>query len=75
MLFHIIFYLEIPQHKTMNWKNLSLKTATFPEAFKTAFVRPSLKKTSLDTNELLNYRTISNLPFLSKILEKIVLTQ
>ncbi len=32
----------------------------------------SLKKTQLDPKELINYRPISNLPFLSKILEKVV---
>ena len=32
-----------------------------------------LKKPSLDKNLLKNYRPISNLPFLSKILEKVVL--
>ena len=34
---------------------------------------PLLKKPSLDKNLLKNYRPISNLPFLSKILEKVVL--
>ena len=40
---------------------------------KTAIVKPLLKKPSLDKNLLKNYRPISNLPFLSKILEKVVL--
>ena len=34
-----------------------------------------LKKPSLDPNELKNYRPISNLPFLSKLLKKLVLQQ
>ena len=34
-----------------------------------------LKKQGLDQNILRNYRPVSNLPFLSKILEKIVLSQ
>jgi hypothetical protein len=37
--------------------------------------KPLLKKSSLDPNELNNFRPISNLPFLSKILEKVVLHQ
>ena len=36
-------------------------------------VQPLLKKPSLDQNVLKNYSLISDLPFLSKILEKIVL--
>ena len=40
---------------------------------KTAIVKPLLKKSSLDKHLLKNHRPISNLPFLSKILEKVVL--
>ncbi len=35
----------------------------------------SLKKTQLDPKDRVNYRPISNLPFLSKILEKVVSSQ
>jgi hypothetical protein len=35
-------------------------------------IRPLLKKPNLDKEELKNYRKVSNLPFLSKILEKLV---
>ena len=55
--------------------NMSLQTGIFPDAFKTAVVKPLLKKANLDANELKNYRPISNLPFISKILEKIVSVQ
>ena len=37
-----------------------------------ACVRPLLKKTSLPKNEMKNYRPVSKLSFISKILEKIV---
>ena len=40
--------------------------------FKHALVCPTIKKPSLDANILKNYRPISNLPFVSKVLEKIV---
>ncbi|XP_062400145.1 uncharacterized protein LOC134089717 [Sardina pilchardus] len=53
----------------------SLLSGTVPSAFKTAIVRPTLKKPGLDSNNFNNYRPISNLPFLSKVLEKIVATQ
>ena len=47
-------------------------TSTFLQNFKEAHVRPLLKKTSLPKNELKNYRPVSNLSFISKILGKIV---
>ena len=52
--------------------NISMETSTFPQNFKEAHVSPLLKKTSLPKNELKNYRPVSNLGFISKILEKIV---
>uniref|UniRef100_A0A669CP39 Reverse transcriptase domain-containing protein n=1 Tax=Oreochromis niloticus TaxID=8128 RepID=A0A669CP39_ORENI len=55
--------------------NLSLSSGCVPTAFKNAVVQPVIKKASLDHNTLANYRPISKLPFLSKILEKIVLQQ
>ena len=52
--------------------SISMETSTFPHNFKEAHVRPLLKKTYLPKNELENYRLVSNLSFISKILEKIV---
>ncbi len=52
--------------------NSSLATSEVPECFKTALVRPLIKKPSLDPNVISNYRPVSNLPFLSKVLEKVV---
>ena len=42
---------------------------------KTSLVTPLLKKSNLDRNNLKNYRPVSNLSFLSKILEKVVAKQ
>ena len=44
-------------------------------SFKHAIVTPLLKKSNLDPNVLKHYRPVSNLPFLSKILERVVLRQ
>ena len=55
--------------------NHSLFTGTFPQVLKTAMVKPLLKKSNLDPAHFNNYRPISNLPFLGKILEKVVLKQ
>ena len=43
--------------------------------FKQAVVRPLLKKNGLDDSVLKNFRPVSNLSFISKLLEKIVQTR
>ena len=52
--------------------NLSLDTATFPSTFKNALVTPLLKKPNLDSNNFKNFHPVSNLNFVSKIIEKVV---
>ena len=46
-----------------------------PNCLKTATVTPLLKKSNLDPDDKKNYRPVSNLPFLSKVKEKIVVKQ
>ena len=53
--------------------NNSLTTGEVPQCFKKALINPLLKKSGIDSEELSNFRPVSNLPFLSKILEKVVL--
>ena len=53
--------------------NKSLSSGIVPHCFKHALVKPLLKKASLDPNCLKHHRPVSNLPFLSKVLERIVL--
>ena len=55
--------------------NMSLVTGYVPQSFKVAVIKPLLKKPTLDSGIVSNYRPISNLPFLSKILEKAVAKQ
>ena len=55
--------------------NSSLKSGIFPQCFKSALVTPILKKRCLDHNDLNNYRSVSNLCFIAKILKKLVLSQ
>ena len=55
-----------------NLVNLSLSEGIFPSSFKRALVQPLLKKPSLSTDDLNNFRPISNLNFVSKILENVV---
>ena len=55
--------------------NSSLTTGVFPTAFKQARVTPLLKKPTLNPAQVENYRPISLLPFLSKVLERTVFNQ
>ena len=52
--------------------NNSLNNSTVPDAFKAAIVKPIPKKSNPDIKEMCNFRPISQLPFLSKVLEKVV---
>ena len=52
--------------------NILMETSAFPQNFKEDHVRPLLKETSLPKNEQKNDRSVSNLNFISKILEKVV---
>ena len=52
--------------------NMSMKSGEVPQFFKVAHVKPLLKKPTLSRNDLKNYRPVSNLNFISKILEKVV---
>ncbi len=55
--------------------NTSLRTGIFPTAFKQARVTPLLKKPTLNTSLLENYRPVSLLPFVAKTLERVVFNQ
>ena len=52
--------------------NLSLRSGIIPARLKKTHVRPLLKKPGLDESVLNNYRPVSNLPHLSKIIERVV---
>ena len=55
--------------KTMN---ISLSLGCFPSTWKYTIVSPLLKKVGLDESFPVNYRPVSNVPCLSKVLERIV---
>jgi hypothetical protein len=50
--------------------NLSLTSGEVPDSMKIALVRPLLKKISLAREVYKNFRPVSNLPFVSKVIEK-----
>jgi len=55
--------------------NSSLDSAMFPWSMKHAIVTPIIKKHGMGSSSLSSYRPISNLPFVSKLLERIVAGQ
>ena len=55
--------------------NSSLATGVFPDSLKRAKLSPLLKKNGLDVSKLSNFRPISNLPFLGKVIEKVIAHQ
>ena len=52
--------------------NLALSSGKFPSSLKSAIVKPLLKKNNLDPEIYKNYRPVSNLSFVSKVIEKVV---
>ena len=50
--------------------NLSFNSASMPSSMKNAVLSPLLKKPSLDFEIFSNFRPVSNLKFLSKVIEK-----
>ena len=55
--------------------NQSFTEDLMPGELKTAIVRPKLKKLNTDRDELKHYRPVSNIAFLGKIIERVVLTR
>ena len=51
--------------------NSSFDHGIFPLKLRTAVVKPLLKKDNIDLNIFKNYRPVSNIPSISKVLEKV----
>jgi len=58
-----------------NLINVSLSTGKFPKRFKHALVTPLIKNSKMDENSMSSYRPISNLHYVSKLLERCVSKQ
>lgn len=67
--------LDVLMPITTGIVNLSLKSGSMPAKLKEAVLKPLLKKRNLDQTEFKNYRPVSNLSFLSKVIEKAVALQ
>ena len=68
LISHIHAIVPILQHIV----NLCLTTGDFPSSCKSSIVIPLIKKPGLDREMLKNYRPVSNLSFLSKVIEKVI---
>jgi len=55
--------------------NASLSQCRLPVSQKHAIVTPLLKKTGLDSSDMNNFRPVSNLSFISKVVERVVTSQ
>ena len=55
--------------------NKSLLSGVMPKALKISYVTPILKKAGLDRNVLQNYRPVSQLCFLAKVIERCACNQ
>ena len=55
--------------------NKSLSEGQFPNSYKNARVMPLIKKPSLDSEDMKNYRPISDLRFYSKLVERVAVSQ
>ena len=55
--------------------NRCLEHGIVPSRFKSGYVAPLLKKADVDAADVKSYRPITNLPVLSKLLERLVAQQ
>ena len=73
--FLVLDYLDILITPITSIINASLEQGKCPNFFKQAHVTPILKNSSSDKEIFKNYRPVSNLNFISKILERVVAVQ
>jgi len=60
---------------TTSMVNASLRQGRLPDSQKHAIIVPVLKKPGLDTEDMANFRPVSNLTFMSKVTERAVARQ
>ena len=64
-------YLDILLPSITKLVNCSLSEGAVPDGFKSAVVTPLIKKSSLSKDDLKNYRPVSGLSFISKLVERV----
>ena len=73
--FLIIECIDILLPSLTKLVNCSLTEGCVPDAFKSAVVSPLIKKPNLPSNDFKNYRPVSGLSFISKLVERVVAKQ
>ena len=68
---HLDYFLPV----IMNIVNTSLSSGVFPDELKHAIVSPLIKSRDMDSEVFNNFRPVSSLAFLSKVIEKAALKQ
>ena len=71
----LMAHIDVLLPAISNTLNLSLTSGVVPAQLKVAHVTPLLRKPSLSPEDLKNFRPVSNLHFLSKIVEKTLAAQ
>ena len=71
LMFHLSSIINI----ILRIVNLCFSSGDFPASCKSAIISPLIKKQGLDSEILKNYRPVANLSFISKIIEKVIVTQ
>ena len=69
------FIAQALSHLLVTIINSSFLSAVFPNQLKQSLIIPIIKDSSIESNQLSNYRPIANLPFLSKMIEKLVYSE
>lgn len=69
------FFLTCIELDVLQIVNSSIQSGLFPNALKTAVIKPLLQKANLGASMINNFRPISNLPFVGKKCEKAVSQQ
>lgn len=64
--------MSLLQHILLHIINISLSNNVFPHQLKTALVTPIIKDENKNAEDFKNYRPVSNLPFLAKLLETVM---
>ena len=73
---HLIVFKNLVhalKYSILDLNSISLDDGIMDKSLKYAIIKPILKKTSLDTDVLMNYIPIFELPISSKIMEHIVI--
>ena len=63
-------YVRSLSHVSTKMANISSSNEAFATSLKTATVKPLIRKSNMDLDQLKKYRLVSDLPTLSEIIEK-----